>query len=107
MDEARKLALEIGSCCEVPKALADESHPCHGVVKWQAEQWKPPILQIENSRMHRPEAWTGDIVNAPILFLSSNPSFNAEENYPNWKLGEWGIEKVEDFSVNRLSLIHI
>ena len=55
--------------------------------------------------MHRPEAWTGDIVNAPILFLSSNPSFNEDENYPNWQLNEkeWPIEKVADFSVKRFT----
>ena len=53
--------------------------------------------------MHRPEAWTGDLVNAPILFLSSNPSFDSKENYPNWKLEEWPIEKVEDFAINRFT----
>ena len=105
MDKAKKLALEIGSCCEVSKALNDQSRPCHDVVQWQADQWKPQILQIENSKMHRPEAWTGEIVNAPILFLSSNPSFNADENYPNWRLGEeeWPLEKVADFSVKRFT----
>jgi hypothetical protein len=96
-DKAKALALEINSCREVIDALNDKSHPCHEVVKWQADQWKQPILQIENSKMHRPEAWTGDIVNAPILFLSSNPSFNEDEKYPNWQLNEkelqldWGI----------------
>jgi hypothetical protein len=103
MDEARKLALEIGNCHEVSKALKDESHPCHDVVKWQASQWKSPILQIENSKMHRPEAWTGDIIHAPILFLSSNPSFDQDENYPNWETREWPLEKVEDFSINRFT----
>jgi hypothetical protein len=102
---AKALALEINSCQEVIEAFNDKSHPCHEVVKWQADQWKQPILQIENSKMHRPEAWTGDIVNAPILFLSSNPSFNAEENYPNWQLNkdEWLIDKVADFSINRFT----
>lgn len=103
MDEVRKLALDIGSCSEVSKALKDASHPCHDVVNWQADQWQPQILEIENSRMHRPEAWTGDIVNAPILFLSSNPSFDSKENYPSWNLEEWPYEKVEDFSVNRFT----
>lgn len=103
--KAKELAIEISSCGEVSKALSDESRPCHDVVKWQADQWNPQILQIENSKMHRPEAWTGDIVNAPILFLSSNPSFDADENYPNWELSEdeWPIDKVADFSVNRFT----
>lgn len=104
MDEVKKLALEIASCREVPEALKDSSHPCHQVVGWQSKQWSSPILQIENSQMHRPEAWTGDIVNAPILFLSSNPSFDAEENYPNWNEKEWPLTKVSDFAVNRFTL---
>jgi len=103
MDEVRKLALDISSCCEVSKALTDSTHPCHKVVGWQAKEWNPPVLQIENSRMHRPEAWTGDIVNAPILFLSSNPSFDSGENYPNWNLDEWSLEKVEDFATHRFT----
>ena len=103
MDEVKKIALEIASCCEVPEALKDSSHPCHDVVGWQSKQWSSPILQIENSQMHRPEAWTGDIVNAPILFLSSNPSFDAEENYPNWNAKEWPLTKVSDFAVNRFT----
>jgi hypothetical protein len=104
-DKAKALAIEINSCREVIEALNDKSHPCHEVVKWQADQWKPPILQIENSKMHRPEAWTGDIVNAPILFLSSNPSFNEDENYPSWQLNEkeWPMDKVADFSMNRFT----
>ena len=103
LSPAEKLAIEISSCEEVSKALSDADHPCHEVVKWQAKAWNPQIIQIQNSRMHRPEAWTGDIVNAPILFLSSNPSFDAEENYPDWDLNEWPIEKVADFATNRFT----
>ena len=80
MDDAAKLALEISSCNEVANALSDASHPCHGVVSWQAKQWIPTITTIASSDMHRPEAWTGDITKAPIIFLSSNPSFNKHEN---------------------------
>lgn len=103
LSPAAKLAIEINSCAEVSKAMSDSNHPCHKVVNWQAKEWNPPILQIANSRMHRPEAWTGDIVNAPVLFLSSNPSFDLEENYPNWDLNDWPIEKVEDFATNRFT----
>jgi hypothetical protein len=37
-----------------------------------------------------PEPWSGDIEHAPILFLSSNPSFdeNRSEEYPQWS-DEW------------------
>lgn len=103
MDEVKKLAIKIASCSEVQEALNNNSHPCHEVVGWQSKQWSSPILQIENSQMHRPEAWTGDIVNAPILFLSSNPSFDPEENYPNWNEKEWPTAKVSDFAINRFT----
>ena len=103
MDDAAKLALEISSCNEVANSLSDASHPCHGVVSWQAKQWIPTITTIANSDMHRPEAWTGDITKAPIIFLSSNPSFNKDENYPSWDLNKWPVEKVLDFALNRFS----
>jgi hypothetical protein len=103
MDEVTKLALDISSCSEVSKALTDGSHPCHEVVDWQSKQWNPQVFQITNSQMHRPEAWTGDLENAPILFLSSNPSFDSEENYPNWNLEEWPIQNVGKFSTNRFT----
>lgn len=103
MDEVAKLALDISSCGEVSNALKDKNHPCHDVVKWQADQWEPPILQISNSKMHRPEAWTGDLSAAPMMFLSSNPSFNPKENFPNWNSDDWTTEEVIDFSVNRFS----
>jgi hypothetical protein len=103
MDEATKLALDISSCSEVDLALTDTSHPCHGVVSWQSKQWIPAITTIANSDMHRPEAWTGDITKAPIIFLSSNPSFNKDENYPSWDLNKWAVEKILDFALNRFS----
>ena len=92
MDEVAKLALDISSCGEVNNSLNDKSHPCHDVVKWQADQWEPPILQISNSKMHRPEAWTGDLGAAPMMFLSSNPSFNPKENFPNWNSDDWNTQ---------------
>lgn len=100
---ASTLALEIASCGELQSALDDVAHPCHGVVSWQAKQWLPPISKIEESEMHRPEAWTGDITKAQIMFLSSNPSFNSRENFPNWIARNWPVEKIVDFALNRFS----
>ena len=100
---AAALAFEIASCNEVQIALDSPSHPCSGVVSWQAKQWIPNITTIAESPMHRPEAWTGDITSAPIIFLSSNPSFNSDENYPNWISVQWGMEKIIDFALNRFS----
>jgi hypothetical protein len=103
MDEVTKLALDISSCSEVSKALTDATHPCHGVVSWQSKQWFPTIATIDNSDMHRPEAWTGDLTKAPIIFLSSNPSFNKDENYPSWNTNRWTNEEIIDFALNRFS----
>jgi len=100
MDEVRKLALDISSCCEVSKALTDSTHPCHKVVGWQAKEWNPPVLQIENSRMHRPEAWTGDLGTAQIVFLASNPSFNSDESFPNWS-NKWTEDQIAEFATHR------
>ena len=99
----KALALNISSCSEVQNAISDTSHPCHKVVTWQAKQWLPEIKTIESSHMHRPEAWTGKLDLAPIMFLSSNPSFNAKENFPNWSKSEWNVERVIDFAVNRFT----
>jgi hypothetical protein len=104
---AALLALEIASCNEVSSALIDKNHPCNGVVTWQSKQWIPTITTIAESPMHRPEAWTGDITKAPIIFLSSNPSFNSEENYPNWQTSKWSAESIIDFALNRFSKMQL
>lgn len=103
MDEYKKLALEISSCCEVSKALCDKTHPCSSVVNWQASQWDKSLLSIENSEMHRPEAWTGDLKIAPIIFLSSNPSFNKNENFPSWQSSDWKDEDIAIFGSERFT----
>jgi hypothetical protein len=104
---AALLALEIASCNEVSSALNDKNHPCNGVVTWQSKQWIPTITTIAESPMHRPEAWAGDITKAPIIFLSSNPSFNSEENYPNWQTSKWSAESIIDFALNRFSKMQL
>lgn len=103
MDKVTKLALDISSCSEVDTALTDTTHPCNGVVSWQSKQWFPTISTIANSEMHRPEAWTGDLTKAPIIFLSSNPSFNKNENFPSWNNEKWPVQEILDFALNRFS----
>jgi hypothetical protein len=53
--------------------------------------------------MHRPEAWTGNLTKAPIIFISSNPSFNKQENFPNWQASQWSKSQILDFAMNRFS----
>lgn len=101
--EVGRLGHAISSCDEVIPALRNSSHPCHQIVNWQAQQWSPPVVEIRQSRMHRPEAWTGDLTTAPIVFLSSNPSFDAKENFPDWNSDSWKDEAITDFAINRFS----
>ena len=100
MNEINKLALEISSCTEVLEAIDKNSHPCHKVVDWQNKQWLPLISEVKSSKLHRPEAWTGNLLSAPIIFLASNPSFNADENYPDWST-DWQDEEIIEFATHR------
>lgn len=101
--EAEALALEISSCNEIDSAIGDSTHPCHQVVSWQKEKWLLSIQSINESPMHRPEAWTGNLTKAPIIFISSNPSFNKHENFPNWQASQWSKSQILDFAMSRFS----
>lgn len=107
-DEISKLAWEISNCGEVSDASVDGAHPCHQVVGWQVKKFsddKPSISsdEILARRLQRPEAWTGDLRNAKILFLASNPSLDANELFPTWDTskGAWPKEAVIDFATRR------
>jgi hypothetical protein len=97
--EIEKLALDISSCQEIDLALAG-NHPCSDVVSWQVQEWDLHISKVESTPLHRPEAWTGDLSEAPIVFLASNPSFNHEENYPDWS-GKWSEKEITQFASKR------
>ena len=98
-----KLANEICNCPLVEIGLKDSKHPCHKIVDWQMKKWNLQNKTVSNSKLHRPEAWTGKLSKAKILFLSSNPGFDLNENFPSWDENDWPIEKVLDFAVNRFS----
>lgn len=103
LTQAHKLALDISSCDEVCKAINDKTHPCSKVVNWQSMQWNPPVLEIGGSKMHRPEPWTGDLQVAPMMFLSSNPSFDANENFPSWDQEKWPEQEIAKFGAERFT----
>ena len=98
-----RLALAISSCDQVCTANENSSHPCNSVVKWQVDEWGGDIDRIEGSSMHRPEAWTGNLTSAPIIFLASNPSFSSTENFPTWDSSKWTDDEITDFGVNRFT----
>ena len=65
----------IPACEEVDIAKKDENHPCHKIVAYQKEE-----LGVDDFQL--PEPWNGDIDNAEVLFISSNPSIDKDEDYP-------------------------
>ena len=88
---SNSLLLEICNCPNIALAQYDKSHPCHKIVNVQDPEWDGFQL---------PEPWSGDLVNAPVLCIASNPSINPKEAYPN-KI--WSNELIVDFFNNRFS----
>lgn len=64
-----QLITQITGCAEVEKAKKDSNHPCNKIVCSQNEH-----------EFQLPEPWNGDISNAEILFISSNPSIDPKAN---------------------------
>lgn len=75
-----------------------------------------PIYQSQNCNtvgdFQVPEPWSGDIENAPILFVGINPGFTPGELYPKLNNPYWtdpnspglfDLSKVEDFFENRFN----
>lgn len=86
----KNLLLEIAKCCEVEKAKSDSTHPCKKIVCNQ-ESFGITDFQI-------PEPWNGHLDTAEILFISSNPSIDPNENYPT---AFWKDEDIISFFENR------
>lgn len=92
-------------------SLFHEIVRCPNVQQWFSSQDKnnsnpcAKIIGVQDSlpshtqdNHHVPEPWSGDLQHAPILFLSSNPSIDENEEYP---LASWSDEWVEDYFTNR------
>ncbi|RMF92144.1 MAG: hypothetical protein D6734_12950 [Candidatus Schekmanbacteria bacterium] len=52
----------------------------------------------KNNDFQIPEPWNGDMINAPILIISSNPSYSKDELYPTLA---WPDPIIADFFINR------
>lgn len=89
----KTLLINISRCNEVKNAITNNNHPCHKIVNSQDK-----LKSFQN-----PEPWNGDISKADVLFLSSNPSYNPDENYPN---DSWEDEKIYNYHKNRFSDEH-
>jgi hypothetical protein len=84
--DAKELLLEI-ACCKIARSYFDEPvsvHPCSTIIGTQgAPSWE--YFQV-------PEPWSGHLLKAPILFLSSNPSISSTEEYPRSSSTEAQLE---------------
>lgn len=99
-EQGMHLANKITNCAQVHEAIRSESHPCREVVSEQS-------LQIHALRQ-RPEPWFGNLHQAKVLFVSSNPSINTEgaefgEIFPTYN---WTPEESASFFVNRITDAH-
>ncbi len=85
------LLLEIAHC---PVCIADpaSSHPCSKIVRTQ----KSNLLDQHQT----PEPWLGDLVNAPLLFISSNPGISLTEYYPRWS---WSNDDIVSYFNGRFA----
>jgi hypothetical protein len=101
-EEEIDLALRISSCSNFLDVLDGKMNACVNVVNWQVDAHieKPVRVEMRRSTFHRPEPWAGNLSSAPIMFLSSNPSFDPRENFPTL---DWDDKDAEDFFVNRFS----
>ncbi len=88
----RELLVEIAHCPIVKSIRSGEcpiSSPCKKIVGSQT-----------SASFQLPEPWSGQINAAPILFVSSNPSIDELEQYPD---ESWEPERTVDFFNNRFS----
>ncbi len=92
MGDYKQLIIEIATCptvTAIQSGKSDQTHPCHSIVTSQ----DPSSFQL-------PEPWSGQLDIAPILFISSNPSINDRERYPD---RSWPLDQTKDFFHNRFS----
>ncbi len=91
LDTRRQLLREITRCPIVDLVRGgDVDHPCADVVRVQ--QSEPA------SSFQLPEPWSGRLHEAPLLFISSNPSLSEKERYP---VADWPDDEVERFFMRR------
>ncbi len=91
MDENTKLLNEIIKCPEIENAKREETHPCYDLVSLQKE-----------GPFQCPEPWSGDISQAKILFVSSNPSISEDDVVPIYNCS-WSMDDIVGFYKNRFN----
>ena len=98
-DLAEQLAKKICACSELNKALSGSGHPCQKVAQTQ-----DAMIMGNESLRQRPEPWIGNLQEAKVLFVSSNPSISDDENVnvrEDFPTFGWAEEKAAQFFLNR------
>jgi len=89
-----QLLFDIAKCNNFISLLpAVRVHPCNQIVDYQRMQG---AININDFQL--PEPWSGDILSAPILFISSNPAYSFNELFPTIL---WPDPMIADFFINR------
>lgn len=90
--DSASLLLEIARCPVMLRQLAEPrvSQDCTVVIRAQ-DPPSPADHQL-------PEPWSGNLAQAPILFVSSNPSISTSERYPRLS---WDESLIDDFFTHR------
>lgn len=90
--DGTELLLEIAHCPNILACFHERirSHPCHLIIQSQRSP-SPDVHQV-------PEPWSGKLSEAPLLFLSSNPSFSETDHYP---LRSWRDEDIKTYFNDR------
>jgi hypothetical protein len=81
VDTLRATLLRIARCSNL--TAHRDGRPCSQVLATQGT-WDP-------DRFHVPEPWRGDISASPLLFISSNPSWDPDDDSPVAALGDDAI----------------
>src|ERR1700745_1036152 len=94
-ERAMDLLHEIARCPNIHQwfTAPQNRNPCSKIISVQHSSHPQTLNQH-----HVPEPWSGDREHAPILFLSSNPSIDEQEEFPLWS---WSDAWIEDFFTNR------
>ena len=86
-----KLLFDITNCKSFEQDF-DDTKPCFKIAHYQIKS------KLSEKDFMLPEPWDGDILQAPILVISSNPAFTEEELFPT---RNWPQEMVADYFTNR------
>ena len=77
------------------------TQPYGGIVQFQIEECVNNGTSVDKEGFQIGEPFDGDIENAPILFLSSNPAFNFDEVSPRYFAASGKVFKPKHVSVTK------